>query len=560
MRTGVASFVSGRAMAIVVALTTVAAACAPTAAPAPAVPAAGQPAPAATKAPAPVASPAVAQPKYGGTLKLIQAIDPASLDPHQDVNAHVYTAPAYNLLVQYDGTEGKKIVPDIAESWDTSPDGKTYTFKIRKGPIFHDGQPLISDDVTDTLEKLVRPPKGVRSQLAFLLGPATDSIERVDDSTVRVKLKYAFSPLLASLAIDYAPIYPKHVLDKNPDALKTTLVGTGPFKLKSYTPGIGVELVKNPGYWVKDHPYLDGITFVLIQDSATRLAAARTHQVNMTGKIFEAFSPAEVETIKKDAPSVTFLPVRSTPGPWLFMNSRKSPFSDLRVRRAVSLAIDRDAAIKVVAQGSGKLGGYFNILEGWDLTDQELRQIPGYSANKDAEREQAKKLMADAGYASGFDLSILSRTNTLNQTASTFVAGQLQSIGVRAKVEVLEDGVFFSRGGKGDFQTMLFTPAILVADPIWQGRYFIPGGTLDFTGNEVDEKLKDLWLKQAQETNDAKRHDLIKEVSRQSLDQAYALPLVWPDVFTAYWPEVHGVVLAVTDYAANRFDNVWLSQ
>ncbi|MEK7874407.1 MAG: ABC transporter substrate-binding protein, partial [Chloroflexota bacterium] len=351
----------------------------------------------------------------------------------------------------------------------------------------------------------------------------------------------------------------KHVVEKLGD-MKTTIVGTGPFKLKGYTRGTGTELVKNPDYWVKGRPYLDGITFVLIQDSATRLAAVRTHQVNMTGKIFEAFSPADVETIKKDAPTVTFVPVRSTPGPWLFMNSRKAPFNDLRVRRAVSLAIDRDAAIKVVAQGSGKLGEYFNILEGWGLTDQELRQIPGYSANKDAERVQAKKLMADAGYANGFDLSILSRTNTLNQTASTFVAGQLQTIGVRAKIEVLEDGVFFSRGGNSDFQTMLFTPAILVADPIWQGRYFIPGGTLDFTGNEVDEKLKDLWLKQAQETNDAKRHDLIKEVSRQSFDQAYALPLVWPNVFTAYWPEVHGVVLAVTDYAANRFDNVWLSQ
>ncbi len=552
------SFLSGGSSAVLV-LAMVISACAPATAPS-----GGQPPVAASPTPVRVASPTPASapastPQYGGKLIHMYSGGAATLDGQQDVEANFLSAPAYDTLVQYDAETGERLVPALATSWDVASDG-AMTFKIRQGVKFHDGTLLTTDDVVFNLERVIFPPQGVKSNLAFLLRPVTDKIERVDETAVRVVPKYPFPAFLPTIAIEYAPIYSKAFVGKKGDMTRDVM-GTGPFVLSEYVPKQYVEFKKTDNYWDKGHPYLDGVRIQMILDPATRVAAMRTHQVQTTGRIFDAFTPSEVQSIKSSAPGVVFRPVIAAgAGPWLFMNTKKPPFSDIRVRRAVNLSINRYSAIATIAENDGKMASFFNGIKDWDLTDEELVKLPGFAKDKKAELEQAKALMREAGQESGFDLDILSRANTLTRLSSEFLGGQMQEIGIRSKVSLLEDGVLFPRGGRGDFAALVYTPGFLVADPIWMGRYYLPGGTLNFTGNEGDEKLKSLWDQQARELDSAKRKDLIKQISRHSWEQLYTIPVVWPQVYTAWWPEVQGMVVPVTNYTRNNMATVWIKR
>lgn len=540
--------------ALLASLALLLAACAPAAPPAPAASSPSAPA-RPQAAPAPAVTPTPAGPRYGGTIKVLMGAEPACLDTYKCSNAQSYQAPAYNLLVQYDSNEGRTIVPDLAESWQVSPDGRAYTFKVRQGVKFHDGTPWTAEDVYFNLDRIVHPLKGDVAQMAWALTPATDKIERVDDSTVRVQLKFPFAPFLALLAFDYHPMYSQTYVSKG-DPGKSPM-GTGPFRYESFTVGVGAKLVKNSDYWDKKLPYLDGIQYILVKDPATRKAAVRTRSVDMTGRMFEVFSPSEVKDIQKDAPEVVFKAVNSAMGPWLFLNTAKEPFTDPRVRQAVHLAIDRDAAIKVVADGDGLLGGYFSNIPGWGLTEKELRQLPGFG-NKDAEREQAKKLLAEAGYSKGLTLTILSRNIAVLQRASVFVTGQLQPLDITAKIEVVEDSAFWPRVRRGDFQAMVIPPSNIAGDLVTQGRFFVPGGSLNFTAYK-DPQITETWEKQTRELDTAKRKELVRQLDKYMFQQYVpSIPLVWPRAFVAYWPNVRGVVLPVTDYAGERLDRVWL--
>lgn len=529
-------------------------------APAPQAAPASQPsrASAPTQAPAaPTATPTPSGPRYGGTLRYLVAEEPACLDIYRCNAAHAYQSPMQNLLVQYDPREGKILAPDLAESWQASADGRTYTFKVRQGVKFHDGTPWTADDMQFNLQRIVFPLKGDVGQMAWALAPVTESIEKVDNATVRVNLKAPFAPFLSVLAIDYYPMYSKaYILDKKGDPGRSPM-GTGPFRLESFTPGVGAKLTKNTDYWEKGLPYVDGVQLVLVKDQATRKAAIRTHSVDITAKIFSVFSAGEVKEIQKDATQVAFKPLSSATAPWFFLNSTAPPFNDRRVQQAIHLAIDREAAVNILADGQGRLGGYFSNIPGWGLTDQELRRLPGFG-NKDAERERAKKLLADAGYPNGFSFSILCQMLT-NKPACEFVAGQLQTIGIQGQVQVEELATFWPRVRRGDFQAFVIPPANIAGDPVTQGRFFVPGGSLNYTGHK-DPKIVEMWTKQTQEMDSAKRRDLIKQLDTYLFEQTIpSIPLVSPRLFMAYWPNVQGVVLPVTDFAGGRLDRVWLN-
>lgn len=545
-----------RSLAPVAAVALVLAACAPAPQGGPVTPSPRAPSPP-QAAPAPTATATPSGPRYGGTLRVLVAEEPACLDIYRCNQAQTYQTPMQNLLVQYDPKEGKTLVPDLAESWQVSPDGRSYTFKVRREARFHDGTPWTADDMQFNLQRIVTPLKGDVGQMAWALAPVTQSIEKIDDSTVRVSLKSAFAPLLSVLAIDYYPMYSKsYILEKKGDPGASPM-GTGPFRLESFTPGVGAKLVKNPGYWEKGLPYLDGLQYILVKDPATRKAAVRTRSADITARIFAVFSPSDVKDIQKDAPEVVFKELSSSGASWLFLNSAIPPFNDRRVQRAIHLAIDRDAAVKILADGEGRLGGYFSNIPGWGLSDQELRRLPGFG-NKDAEREQARKLLADAGYPNGFPLTVLSQM-LANKPASVFAVGQLQTVGVQGQVQVEDLAAFWPKVRRGDFQAFVIPPANIAGDPVTQGRFFVPGGSLNFTGYK-DPKIVEMWKKQTEEMDPAKRRDLVRQLDTYLFEQYVpVVPLVSPRLFMAHLPNVRGVVLPVSDFTGERLDRVWLS-
>lgn len=549
--------------------------CVPAAAPAPAPPPA--PAPVATPRPAPAAATTpqptpierptpvsvALQPRYGGKLIIASSDNAPSLDVQQEpsMNTYAITSPSYNRLVQYDTATGGTIVPDLAESWQISGDGKVYAFRIRQGVKFHNGDILTADDVVFNLERLITPPKGVNSTIAPILGPGLDKIEKADDYTVILRLKFPLAPTLSALATDPGAMYPKKVVESKGN-MKNDVIGTGPFKLALYTPSVGAELVRNPDYFVKGRPYLDAVSVRIIADLSTRIAALRTGQIALTARGFAALSPMDMEVVKASVPTMQFYPSQTPLGPYIFMNVRRPPFSDVRVRKAMSLALDRQAAVKVVAEGQGQVGTIL-LIKGWGVPGDEILTWPGWRQPKEQDVAEANRLMAEAGYANGFDLEILSRTNRITLTASTFMTDQVRKIGIRAQVKVMEDALFWDSGRKAQHQAMVYTPNYSLPDP---GRvisvFLTPGGSLNFAGNDGDNRMVALNEAQMRALAEETRREIIREAETYVLrEQLVGIPIVWPYTFIAVAPQVRGFIPGISDYVhnGNLTEVMWLA-
>jgi peptide/nickel transport system substrate-binding protein len=279
-------------------------------------------------------------PRRGGILLAAIAADAPSLDPHQEQTFATIeiVAPCYSTLLQFDPFNYPKIIGDVATEWTIVPGGLTYTFKLRHGIRFHDGSPLTAADVKATYEKIVFPPAGVRSPRKHTYEAIT-SIEALDPSTMVFKLKHPSASLLDNLASPWNVIYPKKYLDQDPNYFKSHVIGSGPFKFKTRTPGSTFEGERNLDYFIKDRPYLDGYKFFVSTETSVRAAAIRSGRAYIE---FRTLPQSEVETIKKQLGDKVV--VQDTPATGIFgiaMNQTTKPFNDVRLRKALSLGIDR---------------------------------------------------------------------------------------------------------------------------------------------------------------------------------------------------------------------------
>ncbi len=202
------------------------------------------------------AGPAADQPRQGGILTQYFGGDPPSFDLHQESTsaANLSASPAYNQLVIYDPLEPTKVKPDLATSWQVSPDGKTYTFQLAKDVKFHNGNALTAADAKFSLERVMSPPKGIRSprQGAYSI---VERVEAPDDATLRVVLKQPAPSLIMNLAVGYMAVYDKEFAEtKGQNAFEKEVMGSGPFRFKEYIRGVSMEVERNKEYWVKDRP------------------------------------------------------------------------------------------------------------------------------------------------------------------------------------------------------------------------------------------------------------------------------------------------------------------
>ena len=268
---------------------------------------------------------------------------------------------------------GTKPVGDVAESWTVSKDGLTYTFKLRPGVRFHDGSSLTSADVKASYDKIVFPATGVRS-IRKSAYAAIASVEAPDPGTVVFKLKYPSASLIDNLASPWNVIYPKALLDKDPNHFLKNVMGSGPFKFKGRTPGSTFEGERNPDYFVKGRPYLDGYKFFISTETSVRAAAIRSGRAYVE---FRDLPHSEVDAIKKQLGDKVV--VQETPMVGQFgiaMNNTVKPFTDVRVRKALTLAFDRYTAGRVLFTLTGlrDVGGPMRPGTEWALPEAELRE------------------------------------------------------------------------------------------------------------------------------------------------------------------------------------------
>jgi peptide/nickel transport system substrate-binding protein len=406
-----------------------------TAAAKPAEPKPAESKPAAPAAAAPTTAPAAGKPEAKG--KVIYAwhttISPAWFDPQENppqITPYNFAYALHDALVKH--LPGKTFAPSLAESYDIAPDFKSATFKLRQGIKFHDGKPVTPEDVKFTFEKY-------RGANASILKEKTDRIETPDERTVRFVFKEPFLDFLilyGSPASGAGWIVPKAYYEQvGSDGFKQQPIGAGPFRLVRQQPGVELEFEAFEGYWAKP-PRVRTIVMRAVPEGAARVAGLQSGELDVANLI-----PGElVQTVRSDA-KLRLVPVLSGPG-WIetgAFDRPDSPLRDVRARQALSLAIDRRAINDAEMAGLGALEGNW-IPADWP--GSLSRPAPEHN------RARARQLLAEAGFAKGFEVSMLTAQPPYSSWGERIV-GQLRTMGIRTHVNTMERAAFYDRLAPG---------------------------------------------------------------------------------------------------------------
>ena len=496
------------------------------------------------------------QPQTGGVINQPLPTDPPSLDLHQ---VTTYTgvwpvAPCLNQLVQFDpakpGDTPQDIVADLAETWE-QVDPTTMVFNLKKGVKFHDGSDFTSEDVKAQLEWIKRPPQGKTSPRAASQA-TVDAYETPDPSTVRVKLSRPTASYLMNLASHYFAIGQAKDIIAN-GGMGPQVIGTGPFKLKSYQRSNFVELEKNPNYHVAGRPYLDGLKFFIIPDYTTRLTNFLGGQYHM---LYGEITRADQQRMRDELGNKVDTPeVPSYTRDLVFMNARRKPYDDVRVRQAISLALDRDAAISVVRQGGAYRGGYMSPKGIWALPEAELRKFDGYDKPN---IEKAKQLLAAAGVQTPLDASATTRTDFKDM--AEFVKDQLAKIGINVRLTLADTATAQPVLQSGDFDIGPWTISINIDDPDATFSEISTSNAVRNWSAVKDPQIDVLYEKQSQIFDMNERKQVVQDLEKQALSQYQIATLYFYLLPFGRYRSVRNFVFHESLYTNRRMESAWLKQ
>jgi peptide/nickel transport system substrate-binding protein len=501
------------------------------------------------------------QPRRGGTLNVALAGDPPSLDMHQEQTFMVAQplGPVYNNLIVFDPHNYPEIIGDLAKSWTVSDDHLTYTFTLHEGVKFHDGSELTSADVKVSLDKIVFPPEGVVSPRRSMY-QMIKSVEAPDRHTVVFRLHHPSPSFLTSLAHPANFIYAKKYLDSDVHYYKTHTVGSGPFKVKNYMRGSVIELERNPDYWKKGLPYLDGIKYFIITDTSARAKALRSGRVDIE---LRNLPPAEVDGIKAQlGDKVVVANVQNISNWGVALNVEKKPFDDERVRKALALALDRYDMAKTVGPLTGldTVGGLMHPASKWTLSPEELQEMPGYRKDHEANLREAKRLLAEAGHPNGFQTVLTNRNVKLPYIdLAVYIISAWKKIGVEAEHKLEESATWSQSRVMRDFELLLDPHGSqTVGDPDDMLSKYTTGGSSNW-GRFSDPTADALFAQQTKEMNEQKRIELVKEMQKVLLQKAWWIQGVWWSRLEVRSARIRNYEPQPSHWLNRRFEDLWLA-
>ncbi len=554
---GLAPFRSGLAAMVAWGLL----ACAP--APPPPAPAAPAVAPAAPAAPAP-AGPAALTPQRGGTLPVGARPPPVQLNPlvGGTVGENIALTGVFQALLRYDvrftGDEPEdytaeyRPAPLLAERWE-QPDDKTYLFHLRKGAKWHDGQELTAEDVVWSSEILRDPANAYPN--ASILRPA-DKIEAVDRFTVRMTTKDVTPTFLQSLADERGLILPRRIGEGDLSELNKKAVGTGPFVMQSFDRNSKAILKRWDGYWDTGKPYLDGVEIIFGLDPSAIIAAVIAQEID----IHQVPEKTQADTILASNRAAKVVGFPGNSANQLDMRLDQPPYGDIRVRRAIHLAVSRQEMIQQLTGGKGVMNppaGLGTKTGGWGIPLAELETLPGYRANKEQDLAEAKRLMAEAGYPNGFKTTVIfPRENASTGPTLEAFSGQVRKIGLEMELRPMERAVFNDAEAKGAYEARMTGSSIQFFDRELF-NYFRSGGSQNATIK--DPELDRFIDEQSRTTDQAKRKQLITQMQRLLVDNVYVIPTVELVIYAAWQPWLHQYVYNRRAQAyARNYDSLWI--
>jgi peptide/nickel transport system substrate-binding protein len=528
-------------------------------------------------------------PKYGGTLEIgtvFITLSALSWDPYDwNWKLNHDTGQVYEQLFAGDLSKAKRnggpyafttdawlptdaIRGELAESWEWQENPLAVVIKLRRGVMFPEKpgvmkqRELTAEDVVFSYNRLAGSPKNIATYLDHV-----DKVVARDSHTVEFRFKEYNAEWDYRFGWGYySVIMPKEVVDAGPNNWKN-LNGTGPFALTDFVQGNSNTYTKNPSYWGKDTiagkehqlPFVDKVIYRTIKDEATWITALRTGKLD----ILEAVRWQQVDSLKKSAPKLQFSRYLNNLGQYLAMRVDTKPFDDIRVRRALNLAVDKQEIVKSYYNGNAELFafpqhpdyvGYYEPLEKMPDSVKEL-----YKYNP----EKAKKLLAEAGYPNGFTFKVQVCTcATDHMDLLPLVAGYLEQVGVKTEIQPMEYGAFLSAmttktNAPGYFMYNGFTnPTTTIRKNFVTGQTWNPS---HYTDPAFDEKMNVVY----KERDEEKRKAMIREMTREILDKA---PYIWLPtgyVYSVWWPWVKNYNGELTAGAARPgpiYSRIWIDQ
>jgi peptide/nickel transport system substrate-binding protein len=501
------------------------------------------------------------KPEYGGVLRVAIAGDPPSLDMHQE-STFLVTIPfstVYNSLVMFDPHGYPNIIGDLAKSWTVSDDKMTWTFTLHQGVKFHDDSDLTSADVKASFDRIIFPSEGtVSSRKSYY--QMVQSIETPDPHTVVFRLHYPSPSFLSMIAHPANFIFAKKYLDQDPNYYRQNAMGSGPFKLKEYVRGSSIEMERNPKYWKKGLPYMDGIKYFMIKDDGARAKSIRSDRTDVE---FRGFPPAEVEAITNQMGDNVTVAYPGQPAHWgVAFNVDKKPFDDERVRKAMSLAIDRYDMAKTIAPLSGldTVSGLIPPKAPWALSSEELQALPGFGKDHEANLKEAKRLLAEAGYPDGFKTVLLNRSIKLPYIdMGVYLLSAWKKVGIEAEHKLEESASWTKSRRTRDFEVLLDPMGTsAVADPDELLVKFTTGASLNY-GRFSDPVVDNLFAQQKVELDEQKRIQLAKELQKEVIKKGWFLPGLWWTRAEVRSSRIRNYEPHPNHWMNRRLEDVWLA-
>lgn len=505
-------------------------------------------------------------PQYGGRLNFPVGRDPAALDVHQTSGGTDgwILAPITAQLLRSVPNVWTEIEADIASDWEVTEGGAHWTFTIRDNATWHDGEPLTVDDVMYSLNRMYDPPEGSRVGVgASCLIDFAENITQLDDSRVRIELKTPAVSFHTCITKPHVRILPKHIIEPidqdedSRDLRQGEMIGSGPFVFAGQERGSHYTYDRFDDYYLEGKPYLDGITYYVMPEASTQLANFIVGTVHIVG-MFPGLTPQQAEELQTQMSGEA--QVIETQGVGLqgvFLNTASEPFSDVRLRQAAHLAVDRQAIIELIGNGSGYLSPPISPNFGIGYTEEDYLQLPGWRADKSDDIEEAKRLVAEATNGQGLDVTFALRR--VVQDLSLVLQQQLAEVDIRVNLEVLEDAILRERAGRGEFSAVVEGSGFQVFDPDGAFlRHFVPGVALNWSQWD-DPEFVELYEQQSRAVDRDERDQLIRQISDLMEREV-------PVVGTASNVGILGIAGSVRNYVPPpaqldlRFDWIWLDE
>src|SRR5919197_2492501 len=507
------------------------------------------------------------QPKRGGILR-VRGYDPVHFDHHLTSNARTNTTLSlvHSTLLRYkvgpEVTPGTFTVePHLAERWE-APDDLTYVFHLRHGVTWHNkppvnGRELVAEDVKFTFDRFLTE-KGNADRYVL---EAVDRVEVVDRYTVQFLLKEPFVWLLDVLANAMSMwIIAPEVVEKYGDLKKVeTAIGTGPFLLEHYEPNVKTVFRRHPEYFRPGLPHVDGVEWLVLDDESTGLAMYRTGQIDAGPGLQWDVRQADLEALKHSHPHLHYQDMLANNVTTIWMRTDKPPFTDVRVRRAISHAVDRQGLIEAVWMRGEPSPAVPRGLAQWSLPIDQLGEGAQYYRY---DPQEARRLLAEAGYAKGLKTT-LTTTGGYGRDlidAAQMVLRDLKEVGIEAELKLQEYGAYQATTGQGKFEGLAMGPYALGWEPdsSLYGPYM--PDQLRNRGHVNDPKLAAMVKEQRRLKDPEARKQLIYDIQRYAAEQQYYVYLSSQVITTSWQPHLRNFAPNLTADFGGRAAALWLDR